>query len=181
VSLLIVMAVFPIVFAFHLNPAEGPGLVFVTMTTAFAQMPAGQVVGTLFFLLLTLASLTSAMAALEPLVNWAMERHGWQRSEAALGFAAAAWLVGITISFSFNIARDVHPLAAIPLFAKATIFQIIDTITSDGLIPLAGVSLLIFSGWRLTREIVRDELEPISPFWLHVGNLVVRWLAPATL
>lgn len=180
-SLLVGFAVFPIVFAYHLNPAEGPGLVFVTMTTAFAQMPAGQVVGALFFLLMTLAALTSAIAALEPLVAWAMERHGWQRSEAALGFAAAAWLLGIGINFSFNVARDIHPLSAIPIFARATVFQVIDSLTSDGLIPIAGVSLLIFSGWRLTPDIVREELSPISPFWLKLGNLLVRWLAPATL
>jgi NSS family neurotransmitter:Na+ symporter len=181
VSILVCLAVFPIVFAYYLNPAEGPGLVFVTMMTAFAQMPAGQVVGTLFFLLLTLASLTSALAALEPLVAWAVERHGWQRAEAAIGFAAGAWLVGLAISFSFNIARNFHPLAAVPGFAKATMFQVIDSLTADFLVPVAGVSLLIFSGWRLTREIVHHELAPISPLWLNIWRFLVRWLAPATL
>jgi len=151
------------------------------MTMGFAQMPAGQVVGTLFFLLLTLAALTSAIAALEPLVAWAVERHGWKRSEAAIGFAASAWLLGIGILFSFNVAREFYPLAEVPGFAKATIFQIIDSLVSDGLIPIAGVSLLIFSGWRLTKDIVRDELAPISPLWLKAWRFLVRWLAPATL
>jgi NSS family neurotransmitter:Na+ symporter len=180
-TLLACFAVFPVVFAYHLNPAEGPGLMFVTMTTAFAQMPAGQVVGTLFFLLLTLASLTSAIAALEPLVVWAVQRHGWGRSEAALGFALSAWLVGIGIAFSFNIWRGYHPLAKVPGFAHATFFQIIDTVTSDAFIPAAGVLLLLFSGWRLTQDIVSDELAPISPVWLKGWRFMVRWLAPATL
>jgi NSS family neurotransmitter:Na+ symporter len=181
VSLLAGFAVFPIVFAFHLNPGEGPGLMFVTMTTGFAQMPAGQVVGALFFLLLTLAALTSAIAALEPLVTWAVEHHGWKRSEAAIGVAASAWLVGIAISFSFNVAHDFYPLAQFPGLENATIFEIIDALVSDGLIPIAGVSLLLFSGWRLTKTIVQDELAPISPLWFKGWRFLVRWLAPVTL
>jgi NSS family neurotransmitter:Na+ symporter len=181
VSLLAGFAVFPIVFAFHLNPGEGPGLMFVTMTTGFAQMPAGQVVGALFFLLLTLAALTSAIAALEPLVTWAVERHGWKRSEAAIGVAASAWLVGIVISFSFNVAHDFYPLAQLPGLENATIFEIIDALVSDGLIPIAGVSLLLFSGWRLTKTIVQDELAPISSLWFKGWRFLVSWLAPVTL
>jgi len=181
VSLLAGFAVFPIVFAFNLNPGEGPGLMFVTMTTGFAQMPAGQVVGALFFLLLTLAALTSAIAALEPLVTWAVERHGWKRSEAALGVAASAWLVGIGVSFSFNVGRHFYPLADVPGLENATVFEIIDSVVSDGLIPIAGVSLLLFSGWRLTRGMVRDELAPISPLWFKGWRFLVRWLAPVTL
>ena len=181
VSLLAAFAMFPIVFAYQLNPAEGPGLVFVTMTTAFAAMPGGAVVGTLFFLFLMLAALTSAIAALQPLVRWAMERHGWQRSEAGLGFVAAAWLVGIGIDFSFNIGKDFHPLAMVPGLKTETFSQLIDRATSDLLIPVAGVSLLIFSGWRLTAAVVQDELSPISPLWLGVWRFTVRWLAPATL
>jgi NSS family neurotransmitter:Na+ symporter len=181
VSLLSAFAVFPIVFAYQLNPAEGPGLVFVTMTTAFAAMPGGAIIGTLFFLFLMLAALTSAIAAMQPLVRWAMERHGWQRSEAGLGFAAAAWLLGIAIEFSFNIGRDFYPLARLPWFQKETVFQLVDRLTSDALIPFAGVSLLIFSGWRLTAAVVQDELSPISPVWFQVWRFLVRWLAPATL
>jgi NSS family neurotransmitter:Na+ symporter len=181
VSLLAAFAVFPIVFAYRLNPAEGPGLIFVTMTTAFARMPAGSIVGVLFFLFLMLAALTSAMAALQPLVTWAMERHGWQRSEAGLGFVAGAWLLGIAINFSFNVGKDLHPLAAIPWLRNATMFQIVDRVSSDILIPLAGASLLVFSGWRLTPTLVEDELAPISPLWLAVWRFLVRWLAPATL
>lgn len=181
VSLLAAFAVFPIVFAYQLNPAEGPGLVFVTMTTAFATMPGGAIVGTLFFLFLMLAALTSAIAALQPLVRWAMERHGWLRSEAGLGFVAAAWLLGIAIEFSFNVGKDFHPLAQIAAFKSVTVFQLVDRITTDGLIPFAGLSLLIFSGWRLTADVVRDELAPISPVWLKAWRFLVRWLAPVTL
>ncbi len=181
VSLLSAFAVFPIVFAYQLNPAEGPGLVFVTMTTAFAAMPGGAVVGTLFFLFLMLAALTSAIAALQPLVRWAMERHGWQRSEAGLGFVAAAWLLGIGIDFSFNIGKDFHPLSRLPWLKDETLFQLIDRATSDVLIPVAGISLLIFSGWRLNASVVQDELSPISTLWFGVWRFTVRWLAPATL
>jgi NSS family neurotransmitter:Na+ symporter len=181
VALLAAFAVFPIVFAYKLNPAEGPGLLFVTMTTAFAQMPGGAVVGTLFFLFMILAALTSSIAALQPLVAWLMERHGWQRGEAALGFVAGAWLLGIGISSSFNVGQGFHPLAGIPGFATATVFQIVERFAGSVLIPAAGASLLIFSGWRLTAAVVRDELSPISPVWLSAWRFLVRWLAPVTL
>jgi NSS family neurotransmitter:Na+ symporter len=131
--------------------------------------------------LLMLAALTSAIAALEPLVTWAGERHGWRRSEAAIGFACGAWLLGIGISFSFNVGREFYPLSSIPWFAKATVFQIIDSLVSNLLLPIAGVSLLIFSGWRLTTEVILDELAPISPAWFAAWRFLVRWLAPATL
>jgi len=181
VAFLTGFAVFPVVFAYNLNPSEGPGLVFITMTMAFAQMPAGPVVGALFFLLVTLSALTSGIAALEPLVAWVVERHGWERSEAAIGFCSGAWLLGIFCILSFNSWSDVHPLDFIPFFAESNFFQIFDALALDLLIPLAGLLLVLFAGWRLKESIVRDELGATGKFWFGLWRFLMRYVAPIAL
>ena len=79
VAILAGMAIFPIVFTYALEPSEGPGLIFKTLPIAFGQMPLGQLVGTLFFVLLMFAALTSAISLLEPVVTWLVENHGMNR------------------------------------------------------------------------------------------------------
>src|SRR5690606_39232898 len=79
VALLAGLAIFPIVFGYGLEPGQGPGLVFITLTIAFGHMPGGQFFGTLFFLLLTVAAWTSAISLLEPIAAWLIETLGWSR------------------------------------------------------------------------------------------------------
>ena len=74
IALLAGLAIFPIVFANGLDPAEGPGLIFVTLPVAFGQMPWGRLFGTIFFLLLVVAAITSGIAVLEAVVAWAIDR-----------------------------------------------------------------------------------------------------------
>ena len=74
-ALLAGFAIFPIVFASNLDPAEGPGLIFVTLPIAFGNMAGGQVIGALFFVLLLFAAYTSAIGMLEPVVAWLEEKN----------------------------------------------------------------------------------------------------------
>ena len=95
VALLAGLAIFPLVFANGLDPAEGAGLTFVILPIAFGAMPGGALFGTVFFVLLAFAALTSAIAVLEPLVAWLAERPGGNRPRAAIGAGIVAWVIGL--------------------------------------------------------------------------------------
>lgn len=106
VALLAGLVIFPIVFAYGLEPGSGPGLVFVSLTIAFGQMPGGQIFGSLFFTLLTVAAWTSAISLLEPVTAWLIEQFNWSRLKASMLAGFGAWLLGIGSLLSFNLWQD---------------------------------------------------------------------------
>ena len=89
VALMAGLAIFPIVFAHGLEPGAGPSLVFVTLPIAFGKMPAGQIIGALFFAMLVVAAWTSSISMLEAIVEWLQER-GMGRARASVSVAGAA-------------------------------------------------------------------------------------------
>lgn len=166
-------AIFPIVFANGLNPSEGPGLVFVTLTVAFGAMPGGAIFGTVFFVLLAIAALTSSVSLLEPIVAAFAGRVRLSRSALAWIGGIVAWVLGFLTLFSFNIWSDVHPLGG-----TRTWFDWIDFLTSNILLPLGGVMLALFAGWVVTRQ---DSVAAVgfeSPFFYSLWRILVRVVAP---
>src|SRR5690606_15819654 len=123
-SVLASLLIFPLVFAYDVDPAQGPQLAFIVLPSIFVGMPGGALIGTLFFVLLAFAALSSAIAGLEPAAGWLMERFGLRRRLAVPLVAASMWLVGLSTVLSFNHWRDVHPLAAIERFRAATVFDL---------------------------------------------------------
>jgi NSS family neurotransmitter:Na+ symporter len=171
VSLLAGLAVFPLVFANGLDPAGGPGLVFVTLPIAFARMPFGTAVAVAFFLLLFVAALASAISMLELTVAMATRRFGWGRGYASLGIAALCYVGGIGTVLSFSHWADWHPLAVLPGFEEATFFDLLDHATSNLLLPLTGFALAVFAGWIAPSEVLAGELGLGA-----TGQRWTRWL-----
>jgi neurotransmitter:Na+ symporter, NSS family len=157
ISLAAGFAIFPIVFAEGLNPASGPGLMFVTLPLAFAKIPGGTFAALGFFILLIAAAIASAIAMLEMAVA-ALTQRGWSRPRAAFGTAAACWICGLATVFSFNAWAGWYPLSTIPLFAEATVFVLLDHLTSNFLLPLGGFALALFAGYALPLKLLVDEL-----------------------
>ena len=178
VALLAGLAIFPIVLANGLDPAEGPGLIFVTLPLAFDQMPAGTLFGTAFFVLLILAALTSSIAIVEPLVLRATENGRFGRKQAAFIVAGAAWVLGLGTVFSFNIWADIHPLGFIGAFENKTIFDVVDYFASNIMLPLGGVLIAVFVGWIMSREDTRDELGLPDTLAFKSWRWLVRYLVP---
>src|SRR5690606_32874172 len=106
VALLAGLIIFPFVFSYGLDPAEGADLVFKTLPLAFNQMPGGNLVGALFFVLLVFAAITSAISLLEPPVAWMVENKKIDRVQAARLSGAIAWFIGLGTIFSFNLWAD---------------------------------------------------------------------------
>ena len=159
ISIIAGLAVFPIVFANKLDPSSGPGLVFVTLPLAFARMPFGALAATAFFLLLVVAALASAISLLEMPVAFLRRRLAWRRPTATWVCAPACWLLGITTVLSFNMWSGWFPLAFLPGLAKATVFDILDHLTSNVLLPLGGLALAVFGGWVVPATFLADELK----------------------
>lgn len=157
ISLLAGFAVFPIVFRHGLDPAAGPGLVFETLPIAFAGMPFGRVAAVAFFLLLFVAALASAISTLELIVAW-LARLGLARRAATMLAAGACFAGGIPTVLSFNAWAGWHPLAALPGFADATFFGVIDELSSNLLLPVGGLAIAIFAAWRMDPRALAGEL-----------------------
>lgn len=177
ISFLAGMAVFPVVFAEQLDPASGPGLMFVTLPLAFARMPLGAPAAIAFFVLLTLAALASAMSLLEMPVSLALRWLGSSRSKATLAAAAGCWALGIATVLSFSTWSAWYPLARIPGLTTATAFDCLDYVSSNVLLPLGGLGLSIFGGWIIQAGALGDELG-LGPGTIRRLTLVLRYVAP---
>ena len=178
VALLSGLAIFPLVFANALDPAEGPGLLFVTLPIAFGQMPAGALFGAMFFLLVLISAITSSIAILEPMVSWAEEHHWMRRGPAAVVAGVAAWVVGLATVFSFNLWAGWFPLGRLERFRESTVFDLIDYLTSNLLLPLGGMLIAIFVGWVLTAETTRKELGVADTAIFRAWRFTLRFVTP---
>jgi NSS family neurotransmitter:Na+ symporter len=179
VSIAAGFAIFPIVFAEGLDPASGPGLMFVTLPLAFARIPGGVVAALGFFLLLIVAALASGISMLEMPVA-ALLRRGWSRHCATFATAAACWLCGLATVLSFNVWATWYPLSAIPAFASATVFHLLDHLTSNIVLPFGGFTLALFAGWILPARLLAEEIG-LSPQTARSLQVLLRFIVPACI
>ncbi|MEX0960526.1 MAG: sodium-dependent transporter [Burkholderiales bacterium] len=173
IALLAGLAIFPLVFAHGIEPGGGPGLVFVSLPIAFGSLPLGVLLGTAFFILLTVAALTSAISILEPAVSYITERHGVARRTAAIVTGLAAWLLGVACALSFNLWSEFK-------IAGRTVFDTLDFLTANVMLPLGGLAIALFAGWVMMQSATRDEFgDAVKQYkWWRVA---VRYVAPAAI
>lgn len=170
-SILAGLAIFPIVFAHGLDPAGGPGLMFVTLPVAFGQMSWGSIVAFAFFTLLLVSAMASAISLLEVVVSWAVERFRLNRITATLGVAALCFVLGIATALSFNTMAGARPFAAFGLLADKNWFDAIDWITSNLMLPIGGIAMAVFLGWTAAGRVLDDEVGGKG-----TGLTILRWL-----
>ncbi len=180
VALLAGLMIFPIVFAAGLDPAAGPVLVFQSLPIAFAQMPAGSLVGLLFFILIFFAALTSSISLLEGPTAWAIAELRWARPFAAIFIGVIAFLIGCACALGYNVWSDVRPLAFWDIFAETDILDSIDGFVGRLMLPLAALLVSLFMGWRADRRLVVAQLA-LSPPMFALWRLLIRWVAPVAV
>jgi len=178
VALLAGLMIFPIVFAYGLDPAQGPGLIFVTLSTAFSNMPAGSFIGAVFFSLIFLAALTSSISMLETSVSRLEEIEGSSRPQMAMLLGSAIFLFGILTVLSFNTLADVYPLGFIKMFENKTAFDLIDFLTLNILMPLGGLTYAVFVGWWLTKEMAMETLGLKDQLLFKTWRFLIRYVVP---
>ena len=181
VAILAGLAIFPIVFAYGLTPGEGPALIFLTLPVAFGQMPGGQVLGPLFFILMSLAALTSSIVIFEAIVVWLEEYSSWSRRRLAALAGLAIWFAGLATVFSFNIWADIRPLGMFSAFADKTIFDLLDYLVSNLLMPLGGIVVCILAAWILPAATTRAGSGIVGEKTFKLWKWLVRYFAPLVI
>lgn len=172
VALLAGFAIFPIVFAYGLEPTQGPGLVFVTLNVAFSEMAFGRFFGLIFFLLLSIAAWTSSISLIEPGVAWLCEAFNLSRTRASAFLGFIIWLVGLGSVFSFNIWSDLK------LFGM-NFFENVEFLSTSLILPFGGMMLVIFVGWLMNKRTVVSELNlSSSTLFNKLFFFLVKYLAP---
>tara|TARA_R110002072_G_scaffold98034_3_gene215895 strand:- start:33861 stop:35213 length:1353 start_codon:yes stop_codon:yes gene_type:complete len=171
VALLAGIAIFPLVFANGLEISSGPGLMFVTLPLAFGQMSGGVIFGTMFFLLVTFAAITSAISLIEPALAWLVEHLHVSRLRGAILVGGVAWFVGLGSAFSTNIWSDVMVLPGMDFFTS------MDYVSNNIMLPLGGMLIALFSGWAVDKSVSQDQLQ-LSPGQFAIWEILVRFIAP---
>ena len=191
VAIIAGLAIFPITFAV-LAPASlnaildgqeqvqgGLGLLFVNLPVAFQAMPAGSLIGLLFFIMVFFAALTSSVALLEASVSWAIGRFNKPRWLVTAVLGGLAFLIGAWASFSFNSQADFQPFDFM-IFSGQPVFGIIDELTAKILLPTSALLVAIFVGWIADRRLIDSEngLDGnLHRTWLFL----VRWVCPVVI
>ena len=138
IAMLAGVAIFTTVFALGANPAEGPGLIFVVLPTVFAQLTGGTIWGTMFFILLFMAALTSAISILEVVTAYFIDQMGWSRKKATIQFGALITVVGAFCSLSLGGGVNISG------FLGMSFFDVMDYLSSKYMLPIGGMLTAIF-------------------------------------
>ena len=177
-GLAIIPAVYAIAFMNGAEPAinAGPGLVFITLPGVFASMPGGSIIAILFFLSLLLAAVTSAISMLEVIVRYFIEERKQSRNAAVVISMILIIILGCVCSLSQGTLSGISILGM-------NIFDFFDVISSDVLITVGSLIMVLFAGWRIKKADFLDELTghntSTTPRWIFSFVwFMVRWVAP---
>jgi NSS family neurotransmitter:Na+ symporter len=181
VSVLAGLAIFPIVFKYGLSPAEGPGLIFMTLPVAFKAMPGGGIAGAFFFVLLFFAALTSSISLLESIISGLEERLPYSRKKITVVAGVLLFLLGLGTVFSFNIWADWKPLSPVGVLSGKNFFEVIDYISSNLIMPMGGILMAVIAGWVLKSKDTKAEMKLRYPGVFYVWLFLVRFIAPLML
>jgi NSS family neurotransmitter:Na+ symporter len=157
------IAIFPAVFAFGLDPAQGPMLAFVTLPEVFSVMPGGSLFAIAFFVLLGLAALTSAVSLLEVPCAVLMRRLQWSRRRSAIVMGCVVFAAGVPSALGFGALAGIR-------FSGLGILETVDRVASGVVLPIGGLLIAAFVGWAWSRT---DALDAAG---LREGRLAGAWL-----
>lgn len=146
VALMAGLIIIPACFTYGIEPGAGPSLIFITLPNIFNQMPGGRIWGSLFFLFLSFAALSTVIAVFENIISFAIDLWGWERKRAVVINIIVVILLSLPCVFGFNLLSGVQPLGA-----GTTIMDMEDFLVSNNLLPLGSIVYLMFctkkNGW----------------------------------
>lgn len=177
IAILAGVAIFPAVFAFGIAPTEGPGLIFITLPNVFHQMPGGFVFSILFFVLLSVAALTSSISILEVVVAYFKEEFNMGRKSSTILATILISFLGILCSLSMGV---LSPYT----FFGLNIFDLMDWISANMLLPIGGLFIALFIGWYYGRKKVQAEVAnggKLSGAFLSIFMFLVKFIAPIAI
>jgi len=146
IALLATMILFPIIFSNGMAPDQGPGMVFQTIPIALVSMPATGILGTIFFGLLVVAALTSAISMLEVTTSFLIDEKGWGRHRATLVAVGSIAVIGIPSALTSSVALFGGDFAGV---FGMNWFDGLSYLTNNWMLPLGGLGIALFTGWRI--------------------------------
>jgi NSS family neurotransmitter:Na+ symporter len=173
-AVLAAVVIFPAVFSFGMNPAQGPALAFVVLPEIFWRMTAGEVVGIAFFGLLVIAAMTSLVALLEISISYLHESWGVGRGRAIATVGAAAFALGLPSSLGFGALAGVR-------IAGQPILDAVDFAASNVLLPLSGLAVALFIGWHWRGPDALGAVGVRSTALWRLWRFAMRYAAPAMI
>ncbi|HYQ58376.1 MAG TPA: sodium-dependent transporter [Draconibacterium sp.] len=177
IAILAGVAIFPAVFAFGIAPSEGPGLIFITLPNVFHQMPGGYIFSILFFVLLSVAALTSSISILEVVVAYFKEEFNMGRKASTILATFLISILGVLCSLSMGV---LSPYT----FLGLNIFDLMDWISANLLLPIGGMFIALFIGWYFGRKKVKQEIAQggsLSGIFLATFMFLVKFIAPIAI
>ena len=172
IAILAGLAIFPIIFAYGLEPGEGPGLVFISLLSVFIDMPFGNILGPAFFALLSIAALSSAISLLEPSVAYFEEEKIASRFSSALILGLSAWIIGIGSVFSFIDGSELEFIRGLNFLVS------IDYLANQFLMPIGGMMVAIFAGWFFKPDLALEEFSGIQFYIFQVWRFFIKFVSP---
>jgi NSS family neurotransmitter:Na+ symporter len=171
VALLAGLVVFPAVFNNGLDPAAGAGLIFQTLPVAFAQMPGGYLFSILFFLMLSVAGITSMVGLVESVTAWVEDRFDLPRHQSTLLVVGSLAGFSVLSILSYNVLDDWR-------IAGRNINDSLDFFSNQVLLPLGGLLIAVFAGWIMKDESTKDELATLNDAGYAVWHFLIRFVVP---
>lgn len=177
VSLLAGLAIFPVVFAFGYEPAEGPGLLFMVLPAVFSEIPFGSLFLALFLLLFLFATLTSSFSLYEIIVAAATENKKYPRK-------VSTWVIGaIVFIAAIPSALSSSSLSSLTIFGKS-IFDSTDYLVSNMMLPLGCFLIALFIMHKMDKKLVREQFylsNELSPTTYKIWRFLMTWIVPVTI
>ncbi len=178
IAILAGIAIFPALFAFGLEPAAGPGLVFVVVPQIFAAMGGlGTLFSAIFFVALTVAALTSSVSLLEVVVAYLIDQRGWGRKKSVYSAGAIMVVTGTLSSLSMGLMSGV-------LVLGVGFFDFFDILTDKIFLAIGGMILAIFVGWFMNKDDLKDELTNGGTIQFGLFNVwynLVKYVIPIAI
>ena len=179
VAILAGFIIFPAAFAVGINPDAGPGLIFITLPNVFQQAFGGLPVlalllSVMFYVLLALAALTSAISLHEVPTAYLAEEFNLSRKQAARIVTAGCIVLGVLCSLSLGIGKELTVFGL-------TLFDLFDFVTAKLLLPIIGFLVSLFVGWKLDRRTVWEEISnrgTVNPVLYKAVVFILRVVAP---
>lgn len=177
VAILSGIAIFPAVFSFGISPTSGPELVFLTLPNIFMQMPGGYWIAIVFFVLLFLAAITSSISMFEVIAAYLTEELRMSRPKAVVGVLVTILVTGSLCALSQRPGSSLH-------IGSMNLFDLCDYLSSNVLMPLGGLLIVIFTGWVFSPEKLRNELTNnlTVNLWCYPAiRLLIRFVVPVVI
>ncbi len=181
VSLLAGIAIFPAVFSFGIQPGAGPGLLFMTIPMVFSKIPLGNILLVAFFFLTAIAATTAMISLVEVLVVYWTEQRGFSRTQAVLMNVGIIAVIGVLATLSADRAAV---LGTIHIFGKS-FFDLFDYVSSNILLPVGGLLIILFTGYVVNREDFALELSNHGALknkgLIHIIVFIIQYVTPILL